>query len=117
MDNEHCQSAGTGVDEVDAFFIQVEIPDIKDYVVGLSMPFGAQITSLVVKSDVGTAVVSVVAGGERVPGLDNVVADTVRRTYLATGASVAAVGQDVALRVETSLNLLCLRASIAFIRD
>ena len=100
-----------------AFNVFITTPTVKVYPVLTSANIIFEIRSITGFTNSGSANISVEIDGVPVPGLSNVVLDTSRRTYLASGGSdYVAVGARVTVRVLSVSSPVDLEMTIACAR-
>lgn len=112
-----CQSTSVEAARIDAFGLQVQLPDAGDYVLGFNWPFGGVIGSLSIQSALGAGTCSVLINAVPVDGLTNIAIDTTLREYTASGHNIFVPGDDIILSILTGGgSLINLRATLGFTR-
>lgn len=106
-----CESQEVARATEDAFFLSVQQPDSTDYPLAFACPFGGEIDSLIIQTGLGSGVATLKIDGVAVAGIENVVIDTIKRTYIAQDLNDWNPGQTVIFEIASggggiiSLNL------------
>lgn len=112
-----CESQEVARATEDAFFLQVQQPDSTDYLLAFACPFGGEIDSLIIQTGLGSGVATLKINDTPVAGIENIVIDTTKRTYVAQDDNDWAPGDDVTLEIVSGGGgITALKSTVTFSR-